>query len=66
MSALHVEVRGSGPDLVLLHGWALHGGMWGPWLDHLATHRRLHVIDLPGHGHSAWPPAVTDLAGYTV
>jgi len=24
---LHVEIRGSGPDLVLLHGWALHGGM---------------------------------------
>lgn len=63
MSALHVEIRGSGPDLVLLHGWALHGGMWGPWVDHLAAHRRLHVIDLPGHGHSAWPPAVTDLAG---
>ena len=21
-----------GPDVVLLHGWALHGGMWGPWL----------------------------------
>jgi pimeloyl-[acyl-carrier protein] methyl ester esterase len=63
MNRLHVEIRGSGSDLVLLHGWALHGGMWGPWLDQLAAHLRLHVIDLPGHGHSAWPPAVTDLAG---
>ena len=24
---LHVEIRGDGPDVVLLHGWALHGGM---------------------------------------
>ena len=32
---LHVESRGQGPDLVLLHGWAMHGGMWGPWLDGL-------------------------------
>ncbi|HEX9207895.1 MAG TPA: pimeloyl-ACP methyl ester esterase BioH [Steroidobacteraceae bacterium] len=58
---LHVEVRGAGPDLVLLHGWALHGGMWGPWIDALATRARLHIVDLPGHGRSAWPDDVTDL-----
>ena len=60
---LHVEIRGQGPDLVLLHGWALHGGMWGPWLDRLAQHARLHVCDLPGHGRSGWPPATHDLDG---
>ena len=60
---VHVEIRGEGPDLVLLHGWALHGGMWGPWLDRLAGHARLHVVDLPGHGHSGWPVAARDLAG---
>ena len=59
---LHVEIRGQGPDLVLLHGWALHGGMWGPWLDELAQTARLHVVDLPGHGYSQWPPAAHDLA----
>jgi pimeloyl-[acyl-carrier protein] methyl ester esterase len=58
--SLHVEVRGQGPDLVLLHGWALHGGMWGPWLDELVPHARLHLVDLPGHGHSPWSH---DLAG---
>ena len=58
MSApLHVEIRGTGPDLVLLHGWALHGGMWGPWLDELGRRARLHLIDLPGHGRSRWPDA---------
>jgi len=59
---LHVETLGAGPDLVLLHGWALHGGMWGPWLDRLATHARLHVIDLPGHGRSPWTDDAPDLA----
>ena len=60
---LHVEIRGQGPDLVLLHGWALHGGMWGPWLDELAARARLHLVDLPGHGRSAWPAEIRDLAG---
>ncbi len=60
---LHVEIRGHGPDLVLLHGWALHGGMWGPWLDELARHARLHIVDLPGHGRSPWAVATQDLAG---
>jgi pimeloyl-[acyl-carrier protein] methyl ester esterase len=60
---LHVEIRGHGPDLVLLHGWALHGGMWGPWLERLADHARLHIIDLPGHGRSGWPEATHDLGG---
>jgi pimeloyl-[acyl-carrier protein] methyl ester esterase len=55
-------VRGTGPDLVLLHGWALHGGMWGPWLDALALHARLHLVDLPGHGHSAWSDDIAGLA----
>ena len=62
MSApLHVEIRGDGPDLVLLHGWALHGGMWGPWLDTLARRARLHFVDLPGHGRSAWPAGASTL-----
>ena len=62
MSApLHVEIRGDGPDLVLLHGWALHGGMWGPWLEDLSRQARLHFIDLPGHGRSAWPEGASTL-----
>jgi pimeloyl-[acyl-carrier protein] methyl ester esterase len=59
----HVEIRGHGPDIVLLHGWALHGGMWGPWLDELAQHARLHLVDLPGHGHTAWSEDIRGLTG---
>lgn len=60
--SLHVEVRGQGPDLVLLHGWALHGGVWGPWLVELAQQARLHLVDLPGHGHSPWRSEISGLA----
>jgi len=60
---LHVETRGAGPDLVLLHGWALHGGMWGPWLDRLENQARLHVVDLPGHGRSHWAAGTRGIDG---
>jgi len=49
---LHVESMGRGPALVLLHGFALHGGLFAPLLPVLARHHRVHVVDLPGHGHS--------------
>jgi len=50
--APHVETVGRGPDLVLLHGWGLHGAVFAPLVERLATRLRLHVVDLPGHGHS--------------
>lgn len=49
---LHVDVLGSGPDLVLLHGWGTHSAIWGRLPTLLAKDRRLHLIDLPGHGFS--------------
>ncbi len=52
MSALHVEVIGRGPPLVLLHGWAMHGGVFAPLVERLQTTRTLHIVDLPGHGGS--------------
>jgi len=50
--SLHVETIGRGPDLVMLHGWGLHGGVWGPLAEQLTEHFTLHLVDLPGHGHS--------------
>ena len=52
MSALHVDILGSGPPLVLLHGWAMHGGIFAPLVEALRERRTLHVVDLPGHGHN--------------
>jgi len=53
MTGLHVETVGVGPPLVLLHGWAMHGGLFAPILPALAQRYRVTVVDLPGHGHSA-------------
>lgn len=52
MSVLHVDVVGAGPPLVLLHGWAMHGGVFAPLLERLRDRHTLHVVDLPGHGGS--------------
>ena len=49
---LHVEVRGSGPPLVLLHGFTQTGRLWGPFGERLAEHRTLVALDLPGHAGS--------------
>ena len=45
-----ITVRGQGPDLVLVHGWAMASGAWGACADELAKGWRLHLVDLPGHG----------------
>jgi pimeloyl-[acyl-carrier protein] methyl ester esterase len=52
VNALHVEVAGNGPPLVLLHGWAMHGGVFAPLVARLQDAFTLHVVDLPGHGRS--------------
>ncbi|HFD79225.1 MAG TPA: pimeloyl-[acyl-carrier protein] methyl ester esterase [Gammaproteobacteria bacterium] len=51
---LHVDRLGKGPDVVLLHGWAMHGGLLSAWARQLARAFRVHVVDLPGHGYSAF------------
>lgn len=52
MTGLHVEVAGRGPPLVLLHGWAMHGGVFAPLVARLRDAYTVHVVDLPGHGGS--------------
>lgn len=50
---LHIETMGSGPHLALIHGWGMHGGVWGGVRDALARRFRLHLVDLPGYGRSS-------------
>ena len=52
MTQLSVDITGHGPPLILLHGWAMHGGIFAPLVQALREHHTLHVVDLPGHGHS--------------
>jgi len=47
---LQIATQGQGPDLVLVHGWAMHSGIWGGLLDSLSSEFRVNLVDLPGHG----------------
>ncbi len=63
MTKLHVEVVGNGPmPLVILHGWAMHGGVMSPLVDALTDRCTVYVVDLPGHGRSRDCPLPLDPA----
>lgn len=50
---MRIETIGGGPPLVLLHGWAMHSGIFAPLSERLARQFTLHLVDLPGHGFNA-------------
>jgi pimeloyl-ACP methyl ester carboxylesterase len=54
---MHYEVRGSGPPLLLLHGFTGSGGDWIHLFDmeNLARRFRLVIPDARGHGRSTNP-----------
>lgn len=59
--SLKITTRGQGPELVLLHGWAMHSGIWGGVVDVLASVFRVNLVDLPGHGVNHDVPLSRDL-----
>lgn len=48
--AWHVQMAGSGPDLLLVHGAGGAGHSWRDLIAPLSARRRVIAIDLPGHG----------------
>lgn len=63
MSHLYTEIRGSGPTLVLLHGWGLNVRVWDGLTAALCDRFRIIAVDLPGHGRSPWLAQRSSLAG---
>lgn len=64
-ASLHIDEQGTGPDLFLLHGWGLHGGVWDTLMPRLTPHFKVTRLDLPGHGKSrgvTMPATLTALA----
>lgn len=58
-TVIHYSIGGQGPAVVLLHGYAETGHMWGPLMPELARTHTVIVPDLRGAGGSAKP-----LTGY--
>lgn len=61
MGHLYTEVRGSGPTLVVLHGWGLNLRVWDGLAAALQDRFRIIAVDLPGHGRSEWLPERSSL-----
>jgi pimeloyl-ACP methyl ester carboxylesterase len=52
---IHYTIGGSGPAVVLLHGFAETSKMWTPILPTLGAKFRVVAVDLPGIGESSIP-----------
>jgi len=48
---------GSGPPLVLAHGWPWSSFSWHRIIPELARHHRVHWYDMPGYGRSGKDPS---------
>jgi pimeloyl-ACP methyl ester carboxylesterase len=54
---IHVEEIGSGPTVVLSHGYTLNSTLWHHQIKELSGSMRLVMYDHRGHGHSGLPPS---------
>lgn len=52
MPALYSYTIGTGKPVTLVHGWAMHSGIWRGFAQQLAEHYQVTCIDLPSHGRS--------------
>ncbi|MGZ8227162.1 MAG: pimeloyl-ACP methyl ester esterase BioH [Methylococcaceae bacterium] len=52
MTKIHQQTFGKGEPIILVHGWAMHSGIWRGFAEKLAQNYQVTCIDLPGHGHS--------------
>src|SRR5580704_7293458 len=52
---IYYEVHGSGPALLLTHGFSSTSAMWQGQIEALSKHHRLVLWDMRGHGQSDYP-----------
>jgi pimeloyl-ACP methyl ester carboxylesterase len=59
---IHYEVHGSGPPLILTHGYSSTSAMWQGQIEALSKRHKLILWDMRGHGQSDYPD---DTAAYS-
>src|SRR3981189_600026 len=52
---IYYEVHGSGPPLLLTHGYSSTSAMWQGQIEALSKHHKLVLWDMRGHGQSDYP-----------
>src|SRR5258708_7657340 len=52
---IYYEVHGSGPPLILTHGYSSTSAMWQGQIAALSEHHKLVLWDMRGHGQSDYP-----------
>jgi pimeloyl-ACP methyl ester carboxylesterase len=52
---IHYEAHGSGPTLLLTHGYSSTSAMWQGQIEALSRHHKLVLWDMRGHGQSDYP-----------
>ena len=52
---IYYEVHGSGPPLLLTHGYSSTSQMWRDQIEALSEHHKLVLWDMRGHGRSDYP-----------
>ena len=62
-AALHVDVAGTGPAVLVTHGFSATSAMWAGQVDVLAADHTVIRWDMRGHGESEYP---SDPAEYTL
>jgi pimeloyl-ACP methyl ester carboxylesterase len=56
-----VTIGGTGPAILLLHGYAEDSRMWRPFATAVASHFTVIAADLPGIGNSSIPASAIDM-----
>ncbi|MEY3068189.1 MAG: Pimeloyl-[acyl-carrier protein] methyl ester esterase, partial [Pseudomonadota bacterium] len=41
---MHIKKIGQGKDLVLIHGWGMHSGIWEPIIEKFSNQYTLHLV----------------------
>jgi pimeloyl-ACP methyl ester carboxylesterase len=52
---IYYEIHGSGPPLLLTHGYSSTSQMWHGQIEALSKHHKLVLWDMRGHGRSDYP-----------
>ena len=50
----YYEVKGEGPCLVFIHGWASSGRVFSQQIEYFSKDYKVFSVDLPGHGNTPW------------